>query len=225
MALTTGLTYQNITWGTKLKAKDHYTFYPLYDWSYRDIWKYIHDNKVNYCKIYDELYRHQVNIREMRISNLHHETAIQSLLLVQEIEPQTWNKIAERIDGANTIKHIRYNSFTCPKELPYMFKDWEEYAMHLAGNIIQEEKYYNLFMKHVESNQRYNQGLIRNDFWRSLINTILSSDWDFTKFQNWRISGAVDTFRRFHFNPQGKDKVKFRWMKTTLKGTKYLTRS
>ena len=142
VALTEAVTYKWITWGKVLNKKyEHYTFYPIYDWSYTDVWKYINENGIEYNKVYDGMYQHGTTVRDMRISNLHHETAIQALLLVQEIEPQTWNKIVDRIDGASSIKHIKLNSFTCPKELPYMFADWEEYAYYLAENIIQEDKY------------------------------------------------------------------------------------
>jgi predicted phosphoadenosine phosphosulfate sulfurtransferase len=150
VALTHSLTYKWITWGKVLNKKlNHYTFYPIYDWSYTDVWKYIYDNKILYNKVYDAMYQHGVKVPDMRISNLHHETAIQVLLLVQEIEPSTWNKVANRIDGASSIKHIKKNSFTCPKELPYMFKDWEDYANHLANNIIQDNNNKKLFFKKI----------------------------------------------------------------------------
>ena len=198
VALTEAKTYKWITWGKVLNKKlEHYTFYPLYDWSYTDVWKYIHENNIKYNKVYDEMYRHGVKINDMRISNLHHETAIQSLLLVQEIEPQTWNKIANRIDGASSIKHIKKNSFTCPKELPFMFKDWEEYAFHLADNLIQEEKNKSLLLKKIDSKKTiYNGDNIKDSFWKVIINTILSSDWDFTKFVNWETAAGY-SYRKF----------------------------
>ena len=76
----------------------------------------------------------------MRISNVHHETAIRSLLLIQEIEPKTWEKVTKRIDGANTIKHLKEDAFHCPKELPTMFTSWKEYAQHLIDNLVQDQK-------------------------------------------------------------------------------------
>ena len=119
MSLTSSLTYKDITWGKKLnESKGHYTFYPIYDWSYSDVWKYIFDNNIVYNRIYDALFTHGVSVSDMRISNLHHETAIQNLLLIQEIEPNTWNRIAERIDGTNAIKHLKSDAFKCPADLP-----------------------------------------------------------------------------------------------------------
>ncbi len=199
VALTHGITYKWITWGKVLnKRLGHYTFYPLYDWSYTDVWKYIYENKIEYNRVYDAMYQHGVKVPDMRISNLHHETAIQVLLLVQEIEPATWNKVANRIDGASSIKHIKKNSFTCPKELPYMFKDWEDYAYHLAKNIIQEDSNRELFLKKLESKKNiYTGDNIKDSFWKVIINTILSSDWDFTKIANYEMSPHNMNYRNY----------------------------
>jgi predicted phosphoadenosine phosphosulfate sulfurtransferase len=207
LALTDMLTYKWITWGKVLsKRKEHYTFYPLYDWSYTDIWKYINENNIEYNKIYDALYRHGVPINEMRISNLHHETAIKSLLLVQEIEPETWNKLVDRIDGASSIKHIKQSSFTCPKVLPNMFKDWEEYAIYLADNIIQEDEnreklYRHMSSKGLQQSKDFYSNFspaLKTAYWKMVINTILSSDWDFTKLTNFAIMPEVMVCRRFY---------------------------
>jgi predicted phosphoadenosine phosphosulfate sulfurtransferase len=199
VSLTEDATYKWITWGKKLyKTYNHFTFYPIYDWSFTDVWKYIHNNNIEYNKIYDEYYRHGVKLNDMRVSNLHHETAIQSLLLVQEIEPKTWNKVVDRIDGASCIKHIKKNSFVCPKELPYMFNDWEDYAIHLANNIIQDEKNKNDLIKIYEKKKLiYNGENIKTKFIKKIIDTILSSDWDFTKIANFEMSPYVGAYRQY----------------------------
>jgi predicted phosphoadenosine phosphosulfate sulfurtransferase len=223
VALTTGVTYKYITWGTVLNKKhQHFTFYPIYDWSYTDVWTYIHKNNISYNQVYNEMYRYGLTLNEMRVSNLHHETAIQSLKYVQEIEPKTWQKLSARISGANTIKHLQNKSFTCPKELPYMFESWKEYALHLAKNIIQEQKHKDALQKIINRDHvKYKHEAIENDFWKTIINTILSSDWDFTKYANWQISGDVNTYRRFTENPKGLLE-KNKWLRGMLKGTKYL---
>jgi predicted phosphoadenosine phosphosulfate sulfurtransferase len=199
VALTHAITYKYITYGTVLNKKyQHYTFYPLYDWSYTDIWKYIYENKIIYNKVYDGMYQHGVKINNMRISNLHHETAIQVLLLVQKIEPKTWNKVSSRIDGASSIKHIKLNSFTCPKDLPYMFTDWQEYANHLADNLIQDDKNKILINNIIKKKKNiYDGDNISKEFWRTIINTILSSDWDFTKIANFECRPHVYTYRKY----------------------------
>jgi predicted phosphoadenosine phosphosulfate sulfurtransferase len=154
--------------------------------------------KYIYNKVYDEMYKHGVKINDMRISNLHHETAIQVLLLVQKIEPKTWNKVSSRIDGASSIKHIKLNSFTCPKDLPYMFTDWQEYANHLADNLIQDDKNKILINNIIKKKKNiYDGDNISKEFWRTIINTILSSDWDFTKIANFECRPHVYTYRKY----------------------------
>jgi predicted phosphoadenosine phosphosulfate sulfurtransferase len=187
LAMTRDLTYKDITWGKRLYVQyEHYTFYPIYDWSYTDVWKSIHEHNWEYNNVYNEMYRHGVSLNEMRISNLHHETAIQSMLIVQEIEPKTWEKIASRYDGVNTLKHLQRESFQCPKELPFMFKDWEEYALHLIENIIQEDKYKKMILKKIEQlTLVYTDAEIKEDFFKVIIKTVLSTDWDLTKLKNW----------------------------------------
>ena len=87
MGMTQGLTYKWITWGTRECAPDnHYSFHPIYDWTYGDIWKAINDHDWTYNPIYDLQHRHGVGIPNMRISNLHHETAVRSLFYLQEFD-------------------------------------------------------------------------------------------------------------------------------------------
>lgn len=223
IAMTQQMCYKGRTWGKKLNTKlGHYTLYPIYDWSYTDVWKFIHDRGEEYCHIYDEMYRHGTPLQQMRISNVHHETAVQTLLLIQEIEPDTWNRVAHRIPGANTVGQIKESAFRCPKELPYMFESWKEYAQHLADNIIQDEdmkaKWHSTMNK---DGELYDQGLIADVFWRSGIETILSSDWDWTKHTNWKISASVDTFRRYHNNP-GNKKPTNKWIRPMLSSMNFL---
>jgi len=215
-ALTEQLTYKDVTWGKRLcKLDEHYTFYPIYDWSVTDVWKYIHDNGIPYNRIYDEMYRHGVNVVDMRVSNLHHETAIKNLLLIQEIEPDTWNRIVARIDGANTIKHIKMDAFKCPRDLPPMFESWREYALHLAEHLIPDPKNKQAFFKKVERRGHlYDTELIRPVFWKKMINTILAADWDWTKMRNWELIADVFAHRQF---VRGERKA------TMLKHPKYLT--
>ena len=126
--------------------------------------------------------------------------------MVQEIEPQTWNKIANRIDGASSIKHIKRNSFTCPAELPFMFENWKEYALYLAENIIQDKKNYELLMRRLQSkssktseifHESFNDVLYKQ-FWKTVINTILSSDWDFTKLANFAMKPDMVSPRLYY---------------------------
>lgn len=133
IGLTSTAKYKDITWGKCTnKEMQHYTFYPLYDWSYTDIWKAIHDNKWEYCKLYDFMYQYGVPVKDMRVSNVHHETAVKSLFILQEIVGDLWNRLTQRISGINTAGQLKNISFMCPKELPFMFKSWNEYRDYLT---------------------------------------------------------------------------------------------
>jgi predicted phosphoadenosine phosphosulfate sulfurtransferase len=200
VALTDTVKYQWITWGKKLDTKrGHYTFYPIYDWEISDVWKAIHEHGWPYNRIYDRMYQYGIAPVHMRISNLHHETAIQDLMLVQEIEPETWVRVADRIDGANTIKHLKHNSFACPAELPFMFRSWQEYAEHLIENIVQEPANRAKVRKVMARCLAvYEHEPIRSEMIRVVINTVLCSDWDFTKVANFEISPPVYGYRRWH---------------------------
>ena len=140
MTLTQDITYKWITWG-KFLNKDfgHYTFYPLYDWSFYDIWKAIHDNKWNYNKIYDYMYQYGMPVQNMRVSNVHHETAIRSLEYMHEIEGETWGKLIKRLNGVNTVKHLKEDNFIV-KKLPFMFADWQEYRDYLLEKLVINEE-------------------------------------------------------------------------------------
>jgi predicted phosphoadenosine phosphosulfate sulfurtransferase len=199
MTLTDERTYKHITWGKILnKELQHFTFYPLFDWSYSDVWKAIQSNKWAYNDVYNEMYRYGVKINDMRISNVHHETAIQALLLIQDIEPKTWLRISARINGANTIKHLKNEAFVCPKELPSMFESWSEYSSHLAKHIIQDDKNKATIVKITDKyNKLFPDREINQDLHKNIINTILSSDWDLTKLKNWSINANVNTYKKF----------------------------
>ena len=140
LGLTTYPCYKHVTWGSKNSGKrdDHVTFYPIYDWSVRDVWKAIDEHGWPYCSLYDELYRYGVPTRQMRLSNLHHETAVRSLFYLQEIEPDTWDALTERLTGINATGHLSMASLR-PEKLPPMFKDWIEYRDHLLDTLVVED--------------------------------------------------------------------------------------
>ncbi|HEY6110560.1 MAG TPA: phosphoadenosine phosphosulfate reductase family protein [Gemmatimonadales bacterium] len=137
--LTSYATFKDITWGSAAGRKDgQFTFYPLYDWSYTDVWKAIHEHGWPYCRLYDYMYQYGLPVHRMRVSNVHHETAVESLRFLQEIEPITWDRIVERVQGVNAVSQAR-ETYQVPKELPWMFTSWREYRDHLLANLIEPE--------------------------------------------------------------------------------------
>lgn len=134
--------YKWVTWAVRAQGKvpkkrnpniNGYRFQPIYDWSYRDVWKAIDMNGWRYNSHYDHLYQYGVPVRNMRVSNYHHETALKSLHFLQEVEPDTWERATARLQGINAYGHLRSDQY--PRSLPYMFSSWEEYMHHLIDNL------------------------------------------------------------------------------------------
>jgi predicted phosphoadenosine phosphosulfate sulfurtransferase len=207
VALTTAATYKHITWGVQLnKGRDHYTFYPLYDWSYTDVWRAIHHNRWSYCKIYDEQYRYGMHIKEMRVSNLHHETSFASLYYLQEIEKHTWEALCKRLPGINTLGHLKSDAYKVPKEVPSMFKGWRDYRdyllqalIHNAGN---KAKFIKLFNK-MDSMYRYFPD--KDNMYKIQVNAVLINDYHSTILGNWERRPDINSWRHWMNGRDHKD--------------------
>jgi len=185
LGLTCKAKYKGETWGKNVSVKEKkYTFYPLYDWSYKDIWAFIARNKIPYNKIYDIQYSYGINERRsMRVSNLHHENAIGDLIRASEFEHETWNKLQEVIKGANSIKHLPETTL-CPKELPFMFKDWKEYRDFLLEKLV-DDKFKEVFRKRfLQMDQKFERWEYLNLMYNKQIETILINDWYFLILDN-----------------------------------------
>lgn len=133
-AVTSGVTYKGLTWGRK-NAKT-YCFYPFYDWTFRDVWKYINDNGIEYNAVYDEMYKLGVPVNDMRISNLIHEYTT-ALLYLQEIEPRTYDRLTVVLPGIST--RTKFEDDWIPKKLPDVFTSWKEYRDYLVETIVAPE--------------------------------------------------------------------------------------
>jgi predicted phosphoadenosine phosphosulfate sulfurtransferase len=136
MGLTQYEAYQGETWGVRLTPKqDHFTFYPIYDWGLSDVWKAIHDHNWPYCGLYDVMYQYGVPVIQMRVSNLHHETAVRSLFYCQEVEPQTWEKLQARLAGVHSAGQMGQDWYG-PVAVPPMFANAVEYRDYLLAHLI-----------------------------------------------------------------------------------------
>jgi predicted phosphoadenosine phosphosulfate sulfurtransferase len=110
--------------------------YPIIDWRYKDVWKYLIENGFKYNKIYDKMYMLGHDIRTMRVSNLVHEKAFRCLTDLQELEPETYNKLEARLQGVHTAAiYGKENLIYSIKKLPDKFKDWKEYKDFLLESI------------------------------------------------------------------------------------------
>lgn len=92
--------YRYKQWSTRI-ARNLYNFYPLYDWETKDIW--IANGKLgyDYNKIYDLMYLAGVSLHQMRLCQPYGDDQRKGLYLYKILEPETWTKVVNRVEGAN----------------------------------------------------------------------------------------------------------------------------
>jgi len=196
VGLTAYETYKGVTWGRVYnKKRCQYGFYPIYDWSYTDVWKAIHDNGWPYCRLYDYLYQYGTAPRNMRVSNVHHETAIKSLFFMQEIEPDTWDKITARLSGISSAGQLRKDWLQIG-ELPFMFNTWAEYRNHLLENLITDETIKETLRRQFTSYDKAYDESAQHDLMRTQISMILNNDYHGTKLSTFRAAHGQQSKNR-----------------------------
>lgn len=178
VGLTYAAKYKWATWGHTLSAlKQQFTFYPIYDWSYTDVWKAIHANDWPYNRIYDAQYRYGIDLTHMRVSNVHHETAVNALWYMQEVEPATYERLAYRIHGIDMAGKMGKTDYFV-KDLPFMFTSWREYRdyllEHLIDNLDWRRRFQVWFRRHDEA---FGEEL-GDSKCKAQCNAILVNDWE-----------------------------------------------
>lgn len=118
------------------RKNEPYKAYPIIDWSYTDVWKYLIENNFKYNKVYDKMYMLGGNLRHFRVSNLVHEKAFRCLTDLQELEPETYDKLEQRLQGVHTAAiYGKEDLIYSIKSLPENFKTWKEYKDFLLESI------------------------------------------------------------------------------------------
>lgn len=117
---------EHVYWGTQ-KGKN-VALYPLYDWNFHDVWRYIADTGIQYSRIYDFMFRKGYPINEMRVSSLIHERSFRSICDLPEFEPSTYEKLLKRVKGIALAQEAGKapKLFACRK-LPKNFASWISY--------------------------------------------------------------------------------------------------
>lgn len=110
--------------------------YPIIDWSFTDVWKFLCENNLKYNKVYDKMYMLGLPLRQMRVSNLIHEKAYRCLAELQELEPETYDRLERRLKGVHCCAiYAKENLVYSIKKLPEQFSSWKEYKDFLLNNI------------------------------------------------------------------------------------------
>jgi predicted phosphoadenosine phosphosulfate sulfurtransferase len=167
--------YKDIYWSTKRNNNGNYAFYPLYDWSFNDIWKYIGETGIRYHKYYDFCFLKGVPAHAMRVSSLTHEKSFKSIADLPEFEPDTYDKLLKRIKGISFAQETAKNKkmFKVQK-LPKAYKSWREYRDFLLETYPDKSKigiFKRRFVHHLDNDYVARQQcrqLVLNDYENNL---------------------------------------------------------
>lgn len=113
-------------WATK--KGENVSMYPIYDWNYWDVWRYIHEQGIRYSRVYEWQFMKGLGISEMRVSSLIHERSFKSLCELPEFEPKTYEKLCKRINGIAFVQETgKDNKGLKSRKLPKNFNTWRDY--------------------------------------------------------------------------------------------------
>lgn len=117
---------ERVFWGTAKGS--NFNLYPIYDWNFSDVWRYIHEQGLRYSRIYDYQFRKGTPINEIRVSSLIHEKSFKALCDLPEFEPKTYSRICERIKGISFAQETgKASKMFKVRQLPKNFKTWSAY--------------------------------------------------------------------------------------------------
>lgn len=108
-------TYGGHMWTTKLfpgTGKEIYNCYPIYDWKVRDIWIANGRRGYDYNRIYDIMQLAGVPLDKQRLCQPYGDDQRQGLYLFKILEPETWAKVVNRVEGANMGNRYSENDRT-----------------------------------------------------------------------------------------------------------------
>lgn len=123
-----------IPWSSKCSHPDSFRFYPIFDWAGGDVWKYLSDERLKYNRIYDRMYALGVPEKSLRVSFLIHEQSYRSMITLQELEPETYERLVARIEGVHCAGiYAAEDHVYMARKLPDAFRTWREYRDYLVA--------------------------------------------------------------------------------------------
>lgn len=142
-AVTQSPGYDSIPWSTRTKSPYSFRFYPIYDWTFGDVWKFIADNGVPYNPVYDRMYCLKgKRVNDIRISNLIHEKSLSCLAELQEIEPETYERLCRRLQGVHAAAiYVREGVIYTAEVLPARFPTWRAYRDYLLESAPMDDRH------------------------------------------------------------------------------------
>lgn len=131
---------QDVYYATK-KSNGNASIYPIFDFNFSDVWRYISDEGLKYSKIYDFQFMKGLGISEIRCSSLIHERSFKSLCDLPEFEPKTYERLCKRIKGIEFAQETGKSSkMFKARKLPKNFNSWITYRDFLLSTYPDEDR-------------------------------------------------------------------------------------
>ncbi len=165
--------YKNIFWSSKTAKENVFKFYPIYDWEFEDVWKYIYQEQIFYNRIYDFQFVKKYKKDEMRVSCLIHDKSMKCLADLPEFEFDTFEWLCKRCNGIDTaMRYIRENKIYSADELPSGFRNYKDFRDFLLKN------HHNHYQKQ-KFVKRFNTMPNNEEVARQQVKSLLINDWEF----------------------------------------------
>ncbi len=134
------ITYKGKRWTTQVKLGNKflkvYNFYPLYDWRTEDIWGCVSKFDLKFNEIYELLYKNGVSIHQQRLCQPYGDDQRNSLDQFRALEPETWERILNRVHGVNFGNiYARTSLLGNIKSEKPKHMSWQQYAVFLLETI------------------------------------------------------------------------------------------
>jgi len=127
--------YKGVLWST-ISESGANRFYPIYDWTWSSVWKYIYEYNLPYNNLYDLMFWSNYSVYKMRVSNLIHEKSFKCLKDLPKFEPETYDALCDRISGiATASRYVSEKLMFSNKKLPKHYNSWLEFRDFLLENI------------------------------------------------------------------------------------------
>lgn len=128
-----------IPWSARDHARSRaVTFFPIYDWRFEDLWRYVAERGLAYNRLYDQMYRAGVAHSQMRICQPYGDDQRRGLDLYHRIEPGTWFRVVRRVSSANfAARYSRQKllGYRGGLGLPPTFSSWRQYSEFLLRSL------------------------------------------------------------------------------------------
>lgn len=127
--------YKDAMWTTCI-CSGVYNFYPIYDYSTEDVWAAVFQNDFRFNSFYELAYKSGISIHDARICQPYGHQQRQGLDQYAKIEPDTWQKVVNRVSGANfgniycKTSLLGHNGTSKPDHMT-----WEEYTVFLLESL------------------------------------------------------------------------------------------